>query len=376
MKESESVTLHNSQTTMYIIPTHYKPAFAVREIETAIKGIKDDFERALADALQLQRVTAPLFLEKSTGLNDDLSGTEKPVAFRASAVGKDAEIVQSLAKWKRYALHQYGFLPGEGIYTDMNAIRPDEVLSPIHSLYVDQWDWCKIMKPDQRHLEFLQNVVMAIYAAMKATERRVCARSPQIKPVLPEAIKFITSEELLEKYPEKTAKEREYLITKEYGTVFIIGIGGELPDGTIHDGRAPDYDDWSTPREGGVGLNGDLLVWHEPLEMALELSSMGIRVDADALRRQLKIRSCQQRAELPFHKSVLNGELQPSAAASANRVCASSCCGRFMSARWPADSGQKRWSTRIKKRAWYYCSGFIVNVMHKNKSRNEAGTPA
>ncbi len=296
--------------TQYPIPQGYKPAFAVREIETAIKGIKDDFERALADALSLQRVTAPLFLEKSTGLNDNLSGVEKPVTFHASSIGKEIEIVQSLAKWKRYALYKYGFQPGEGLYTDMNAIRPDEGLSPIHSLYVDQWDWCKVMKPDQRNVAFLQDIVTAIYAALKATERRVSARSPQIKPILPEQITFVTSEELLAKYPTQTPKEREIAFCKEYGAVFIMGIGGELMDGSIHDSRAPDYDDWSTPREGGIGLNGDLLLWHPLLEIALEISSMGIRVDADTLRRQLKIRGCEERAKLPFHRSVLSGELQ------------------------------------------------------------------
>ncbi len=295
--------------TQYPIPQGYKPAFDVREIETAIKGIKDEFERALADALNLQRVTAPLFLEKSTGLNDDLNGIEKPVAFRASSIGKEVEIVQSLAKWKRYALHKYGFQPGEGLYTDMNAIRPDEGLSPIHSLYVDQWDWCKVMKPDQRNVAFLKEIVTSIYAALKVTEQRVGARYPRIMPILPEQITFVTSEELLAKYPAETPKGRETAFCKEHGAVFVIGIGGELMDGSIHDGRAPDYDDWSTPREGGVGLNGDILLWHPLLETALEISSMGIRVDAETLRRQLKIRDCQERASLPFHRGVLSGEL-------------------------------------------------------------------
>ncbi len=291
------------------IPQGYRPAFSVREIETAIKGIKDDFEKNLAAALGLQRVTAPLFLEKSTGLNDDLSGVERPVAFRASCINREVEIVQSLAKWKRYALHKYGFQPGEGLYTDMNAIRPDETLSPIHSLYVDQWDWEKVMRPAERTVAFLKETVEAIYSALLATEAMVFEQYPKISPILPKKVAFTTSEELLEQYPNKTPKERENAFGREHGAIFIIGIGGELMDGSIHDGRAPDYDDWSTPRAGGVGLNGDLLLWHPGLEMALEISSMGIRVNAESLERQLSIRDCRHRAKLPFHRSVLSGEL-------------------------------------------------------------------
>ncbi len=291
------------------IPKNYVPAFDVREIETAIKGVKDDFERALADALQLQRVTAPLFLEKSTGLNDDLNGVEKPVAFRASSIQREVEIVQSLAKWKRYALHKYGFRAGEGLYTDMNAIRPDETLSPIHSLYVDQWDWERVMRPDERNVDFLKKTVESIYSALRATETRTCTRYRHINPILPQNITFVTSEELLERYPDKTPKERETAFCREHGAIFIIGIGGQLIDGSIHDSRAPDYDDWSTPRDGGVGLNGDVLLWHPILEMALEISSMGIRVDAETLKRQLQIRDCRQREKLPFHQNVLSGKL-------------------------------------------------------------------
>lgn len=297
-------------TQQYIIPQGYKPAFEVREIESAIKGIKDRFERDLAEQLGLQRVTAPLFLEKSTGLNDDLNGIEKPVGFYASTLKKEVEIVQSLAKWKRYALHQYGFQAGEGLYTDMNAIRPDETVDAIHSLYVDQWDWEKVMRPDQRKVEFLQQIVESIFDALKSTEKYVCRQYPQIQPILPKTIRFVTSEELLRTYPDMTPKERETACCKEHGAVFIIGIGGDLSDGTIHDGRAPDYDDWSTPREdGGCGLNGDILLWHPLLETALEVSSMGIRVNAESLRRQLTIRHCEERAELPFHRGVLSGEL-------------------------------------------------------------------
>lgn len=293
----------------YHIPENYHPLFPVREIETAIKGIKDNFERNLADALNLQRVTAPLFLEKSTGMNDNLNGIEKPVHFFASDVKAEVEIVQSLAKWKRYALHKYGYSPGEGLYTDMNAIRPDETLSPLHSLYVDQWDWEKVMADGQRNVDFLKQTVESIYTAIRKTEMMVCEQFPKVRPVLPEAITFITSEELLVRYPGSSPKEREKAFCMEHGAVFIIGIGGELPDGTIHDGRAPDYDDWSTPREGGIGLNGDILLWHPVLELALEVSSMGIRVDAETLKRQLAIRNSEDRATLPFHRGVLSGTL-------------------------------------------------------------------
>ncbi|MDR2757201.1 MAG: aspartate--ammonia ligase [Planctomycetaceae bacterium] len=293
----------------YVIPAGYKPIFKFREVETAIKGIKDDFERALSTQLGLLRVTAPMFLDPTTGLNDNLNGVEKPVKFYATDVQKEVEIVQSLAKWKRFALYKYGFRPGEGLYTDMNALRPDETISPIHSFYVDQWDWCKVMKRDQRNLEFLKSTVESIFGAIKSTEYRVCSQHAQIKPILPEKITFITSEELQNKYPKLTPKERETIICKEAGAIFVIGIGGELPDGTIHDGRAPDYDDWSTPREGGIGLNGDILLWHPKLETALEVSSMGIRVDAETLRRQVKIRECEDRLKLLFHKSILSGEL-------------------------------------------------------------------
>ncbi|MDR0704206.1 MAG: aspartate--ammonia ligase [Planctomycetaceae bacterium] len=293
----------------YIIPAGYKPIFQFREIESAIKGIKDDFERTLSTQLGLLRVTAPMFLDPTTGLNDNLNGVEKPVKFYATDIQKEVEIVQSLAKWKRYALYKYGFRPGEGLYTDMNALRPDEIISPIHSFYVDQWDWCKVMKRDRRNLEFLKSTVESIFRAIKATEYRVCSQYAQIKPILPENITFVTSEELQKKYPALTPKERETVVCKEAGAIFVIGIGGKLPDGTIHDDRAPDYDDWSTPREGGIGLNGDILLWHPNLETALEVSSMGIRVDAETLRRQVKIRQCEDRLKLLFHKSILSGEL-------------------------------------------------------------------
>lgn len=294
----------------YEIPSDYRPLFDIRNVETAIKITKDRFETFLANELSLQRVTAPLFIRKGTGLNDDLNGIEKPVSFHASRIGMDGEIVQSLAKWKRFALKRYGFPLGEGLYTDMNAIRADETVDELHSLYVDQWDWEKIIRPEERTFETLKDAVEKVYASLYKTEQYLSDVFPGIiVPKLPESIVFITAEELLAKYPDKSPKERESAFTKENGAVFIIGIGGELPNGTIHDGRAPDYDDWSTPREGGIGLNGDVLVWHEPLEIALELSSMGIRVDAVALRRQLEIRNALDRLELPFHKSLVAGEL-------------------------------------------------------------------
>lgn len=294
----------------YAVPEGYRPLFSVREIEKAIKCVKDHFEEVLAQHLNLQRVTAPLFLLKGTGLNDDLNGIEEPVHFYAKDLGREAEVVQSLAKWKRDALHRYGFPPGEGLYTDMNAIRPEETLSPIHSLYVDQWDWEKVMHRDERNVTFLQKTVIEIYEALRETERYVASCFSKVNTILPEKITFITSEELRHLYPEMAPRDRETAISREYGAVFIIGIGGELSDGVAHDGRAPDYDDWTTPREdGGFGLNGDILLWHPVLQRSFEISSMGIRVDANALRKQLEIRGCTERVKLPFHREVLDGVL-------------------------------------------------------------------
>ncbi|MDO4569709.1 MAG: aspartate--ammonia ligase [Planctomycetia bacterium] len=288
----------------------YVPLLGIRDVELAIKQVKDHFEDQLSKNLGLQRVTAPFFVQSGTGLNDDLNGVEKPVSFRVSGADCNVEVVQSLAKWKRYALKRYGFQPGEGLYTDMNAIRPDETLDEIHSFYVDQWDWCKVISPEERNVETLKETVRKIYACLVETEQFVASQHPALTPILPKDITFVTSKELYEAYPDKTPKERETEVCKKFGAVFVIGIGGELPDGTIHDGRAPDYDDWTTPRpDGGIGLNGDILVWNPVLESAFELSSMGIRVDAEALRRQLKIRQCEERAELPFHKMLLEGAL-------------------------------------------------------------------
>ncbi len=295
----------------YTIPTDYRPLLSVRETERAIRRIKSFFQENLAFELNLTRVTAPLFVPAGTGLNDNLNGVERPVSFPVKALGEaHAEIVQSLAKWKRVRLADGSFQPGEGIYTDMNAIRPDETLDNLHSLYVDQWDWERIMRPEERNLEFLKAIVRRIYAVMVRTERYLAHHYPVLQPILPEAITFIHSEELLERYPHLPPKERERAACREYGAVFIIGIGAPLRDGRPHYGRAPDYDDWSTPTANGYrGLNGDILVYYPVLDCAYELSSMGIRVDAEALLRQLELRGELQRRELWFHRRLLAGEL-------------------------------------------------------------------
>ncbi|MDD3469123.1 MAG: aspartate--ammonia ligase [Thermoguttaceae bacterium] len=288
----------------------YRPLFQIREIESAIKIVKDAFETLLREKVGLQRVTAPVAVPSGCGLNDDLNGVEKPVRFHVSGVDVDVEIVQSLAKWKRTALARYGFQSGEGLYTDMNAIRPDEIIDHLHSIYVDQWDWEKAILPEDRTLETLQTTVRQIWSAITATEEIVTLSFPQVKRILPKAITFITSEALLQRYPGMTPKERETAACREYGAIFLIGIGGTLSDGTIHDGRAPDYDDWTTLRvDGGFGLNGDILVWHPVLETAFELSSMGIRVDGPTLLKQLEIRGCPERAKLPFHRALIEERL-------------------------------------------------------------------
>lgn len=282
------------------IPTGYKSFLEVRDTEIAIKKLKDFFERELAGALNLTRVSAPLFVNSESGLNDDLNGVERPVSFDIFS-GARLEIVHSLAKWKRMALKEYGFDIGEGLYTDMIAIRRDEDTDNIHSMYVDQWDWEKVITKEQRNTDTLKSVVNAIYSALKGTENYICSEYPEIEKMLPEKITFVTTQELEDRYPCLTPKEREKAVAKEYGAVFIMQIGGALKSGKIHDGRAPDYDDWT--------LNGDIIVYYPVLDIALELSSMGIRVDEDALARQLKIRGCEQRSELAFHKALLNKEL-------------------------------------------------------------------
>jgi aspartate--ammonia ligase len=285
----------------YTIPEDYSNLFGLKETEKGIKHVKDFFERELASELNLLRVSAPLFVKRSTGINDNLNGIERPVSFDALDAEGDFEIVQSLAKWKRMALYRYGFEPGEGLYTDMNAIRRDEVLDNIHSIYVDQWDWEKVINKEERNLETLKSTVRKIYGVFRRTESYVNSLYPDIDKILPEEIYFVTSQELEDRYPNMTAKERENIITKDKGAVFVMQIGDKLKSGEKHDGRSPDYDDWK--------LNGDILFWYPVLEIALELSSMGIRVDEEALNYQLEVSGCQDRKELDFHSKLLNGEL-------------------------------------------------------------------
>lgn len=299
----------------YLIkPAGYKALLNLSQTEMGIKMIKDFFQQNLSSELRLRRVTAPLFVLKGMGINDDLNGVERAVTFPIKDLGDaKAEIVHSLAKWKRLTLADYHIEEGYGIYTDMNAIRSDEELGNMHSLYVDQWDWERVMSPEERNVEYLKEVVRRIYAAMVRTEYMVYEMFSQIRPVLPRNIHFIHSEDLLQMYPTLSPKEREDAITREYGAVFIIGIGGKLSSGEPHDGRAPDYDDWSTVAEDGrMGLNGDLMVWDSVLNHALELSSMGIRVNKEALERQLKISHAEERKNLYFHKRLLGGELPQS----------------------------------------------------------------
>ena len=279
--------------------------------EKAIKAVKDMFQDNLSAQLALLRVTAPMVVLSGTGLNDDLNGVERPVAFPIKDMDEArAEVVHSLAKWKRIKLAQMGVQPGRGIYTDMNALRPDEELDNIHSIYVDQWDWEKVITKEQRSLSYLKKIVRRIYEAIKVTENKLYVEFPQIEPMLPEDIFFIHSEQLLLQYPNLTPKERENAIVKKHKAVFIIGIGGELSDGTIHDGRAADYDDWTTRNEDGFeGLNGDLLLWNPILGSAFEVSSMGIRVDETALQKQLKIRAEEWKSDLMYHRMLLGGEL-------------------------------------------------------------------
>lgn len=295
-----------------IKPTNYKALLDMQQTEIGIKQIKDFFQQNISSELRLRRVTAPLFVLKGTGINDDLSGVERAVTFPIKDLGdQQAEVVHSLAKWKRVTLADYHIQPGYGIYTDMNAIRADEELDNLHSLYVDQWDWERVITPEQRNVAFLKDIVKRIYSAMCRTEYMVCESYQQIKPFLPQDIFFIHAEELLQRYPNKTPKEREDLICKEFGAVFIIGIGGKLSNGEPHDLRAPDYDDWSTidTETGLPGLNGDLLIWNDVLDRAVELSSMGIRVDKEAMLRQLKLSGKEDRLKLYFHQRMMNDEL-------------------------------------------------------------------
>ena len=297
--------------SIIIKPEHYHALLDMHKTEQGIKLIKDFFQENLSTELRLRRVTAPLFVLQGLGINDDLNGVERPVTFPIKDLGdQKAEVVHSLAKWKRLTLAEYNVKPGYGVYTDMNAIRADEELDNLHSLYVDQWDWEAVVTREQRNVAFLKSIVERIYAAIRRTEYLVCETYENIKPFLPEQIHFIHSEDLLQMYPDLSPKEREDAICKKYGAVFIIGIGGKLSNGEKHDGRAPDYDDWSTVAENGKeGLNGDILIWYPVLERSFELSSMGIRVDKESLLRQLKIEGKEDREQLYFHRRLLADEL-------------------------------------------------------------------
>ena len=284
-----------------ILPKGYSSKLNIMETESAIKLVKDTFERELSKALDLTRVSAPLFVRTGTGLNDDLNGVERPVQFDILDLHCDVQIVHSLAKWKRMALMRYGFPSYTGLYTDMNAVRRDESLDNLHSVYVDQWDWEMVITREQRNFALVKKTVRTIMSVLKKTQDTVCKSFPILRPYLPDDIVFVTSQELEDRYPDLTPKQREDKAAEEYGAVFVSQIGGKLRSGIPHDGRAPDYDDWS--------LNGDILIWYPILGRALELSSMGIRVDAETLRRQLELAGCPERANLPFHQLLLNGEL-------------------------------------------------------------------
>ena len=328
-----------------IINKEYKRVLDRRQTEHGIKLVKDFFQQNLSTELRLQRVTAPLFVLKGLGINDDLNGTERPVTFPILDLGDaKAEVVHSLAKWKRLTLAEYEIEPGYGIYTDMNAIRADEELDNLHSLYVDQWDWEAVITNEERTVSHLKNVVERIYAAILRTEYLACETYPQLKTFLPRQIHFIHSEELLQMYPDLTPKEREDAICRKWGAVFIIGIGGRLSDGKKHDGRAPDYDDWTTMGENGrAGLNGDILIWYPILNRSFELSSMGIRVDKEALLRQLALEGKEDRKELYFHRQLLDGKLPLSIGGGIgqSRLCMvllhKAHIGEIQASIWPED---------------------------------------
>lgn len=328
-----------------IKPIDYNALLDMRQTELGIKTIKEFFQMNLATELRLRRVTAPLFVMKGLGINDDLNGVERPVTFPIKDLGDaQAEVVHSLAKWKRLTLAEYHVEPGYGVYADMNAIRADEELDNLHSLYVDQWDWEMVMKEGQRNIDFLENIVRRIYSAILRTEYLVCERYPEIKPFLPDEIHFVHSEDLLRMYPDKTAKEREDLICRKYGAVFIIGIGGKLANGEPHDGRSPDYDDWTTESAPGhKGLNGDILIWYPVLGRSVELSSMGIRVNKEALLRQLELTGKTEREKLYFHKRLLAGELPESIGGGIgqSRLCMvllhKAHLGEIQASIWPDD---------------------------------------
>jgi len=328
-----------------LFPQDYEPLLGLRQTELAIRQIKEFFQTNLAFELNLMRVTAPLFVLSGTGINDDLNGIERPVVFPVKSIQDSrAEIVQSLAKWKRLQLADFGMQPSEGLYTDMNAIRPDELLDNLHSIYVDQWDWERVMRKEERNVDFLKQVVIKIYDVIRRTERYISHLYPDIEPTLPDEITFIHSEDLERRFPSLSPKEREKRICLEHGAVFVIGIGADLPGGMPHDGRAPDYDDWSTPTHDGYkGLNGDIIVYYPLLDCAYELSSMGIRVDPPALLHQLELRDVQERKGLLFHRRLLNGELPLSIGGGIgqSRLCMlylhKAHIGEIQSSLWPAE---------------------------------------
>lgn len=333
-----------------LIPKEYRNLLgSIENTEKAIKDVKDMFQDNLSAQLALLRVTAPMVVLSGTGLNDDLNGVERPVSFPIRDMGEQkAEVVHSLAKWKRIKLAQMNVQPGRGIYTDMNALRPDEELDNIHSIYVDQWDWEKVISCDQRNLDYLKKTVRRIYEAIKVTENKLYVEFPQIEPMLPEEVYFIHSEQLLQMYPDMSPKERENAVVKEHKAVFIIGIGGALSDGLPHDGRAADYDDWTTRNDDGYyGLNGDLLLWNPVLESAFEISSMGIRVDEEALKRQLELRGEVHKSDLLYHKMLLEGRLPYTIGGGLgqSRLCMfllrKAHIGEIQSSIWPDDMREK-----------------------------------
>ena len=324
----------------FIIPENYQPALNLHDTQIGIKTVKDFFQKTLSERLNLLRVSAPLFVNPASGLNDNLNGVERPVQFDIKEVpGQDAEIVHSLAKWKRYALKKYGFVHGEGLYTDMIAIRRDEDTDNIHSIYVDQWDWEKIISREERNIDTLKSVVRTVYSALKKTEKYMAIQYDYIEEILPKDIFFITSQELEDMYPNLTPKNREYKIVKEKGAVFIMQIGKYLNSGEKHDGRAPDYDDWE--------LNGDIIVYYPVLDIALELSSMGIRVDAESLKKQLAVCGCEERAELDFQKAILNDQLPFTIGGGIgqSRICMfylrKAHIGEVHSSLWPQETVEK-----------------------------------
>lgn len=328
-----------------IIPEGYKPLISLMETEKALEMMKDHFEKGLSSDLRLRRVTAPLFMLKGTGLNDDLHGFEKPISFKVKDLrNEEAEVVMSLAKWKRMMLRDYDIRTGYGIYTDMNALRPDEELDNLHSVYVDQWDWEKAIFPEERTLDTLKNAAKKVWDNVKRSEFLLHTFYPAIVPELPEELSFIHAEQLYEKYPDLSPREREDKIAGEVGAVFIIGIGANLPDGKPHDRRAPDYDDWSTETvDGYKGLNGDIIVWNKVLECAVEITSMGIRVDKDEMMRQLEITHTQERTDLLFHRRLLNDELPSSIGGgigqsrTAMQLLKKAHIGEIQSAVWPGE---------------------------------------